>query len=144
MEAPDALQRESPDPLLVALGTAVARHRAGDPAGAVAICHDVLRQSPGHPEALYQLGTFALQAGRPAEAVEWLSAAVRAKGTVAAFHSNLGMALQHLGWAGAAVAAHRVAVGLEPNDAPGHYNLGSALRAAGQVEEAVACYHRSL
>ncbi len=67
-------------------------------------------------------------AGRHAEAVEVLTAALRLRPDYAEGHANLGVALEHLGQLAEAEAAHREAIRLRPGFAEAHCNLGNVLR----------------
>ena len=65
--------------------------------------------------------------------------AIRCKGNVALFHSNLGEAYRTLGRTLEAVACYHRALQLKPDFAAVHDNLGIALRGQGKLDEAVAC-----
>ncbi|HVI05395.1 MAG TPA: tetratricopeptide repeat protein [Sphingomicrobium sp.] len=58
--------------------------------------------------------------------------------------TNLGNALTHLKYLKSAVACHRRAIALRPNDVPLHQNLGVSLAEAGQNGEAVLSFSRAL
>jgi arylsulfatase A-like enzyme/Tfp pilus assembly protein PilF len=54
----------------------LARHRAGDVAGALALCEDVVRRRPGMPSALLQLALLRRKAGQLGPAIAALEQAV--------------------------------------------------------------------
>ncbi len=125
------------------LAAALAHHQAGRLAQAAAGYQAVLDTLPDHPDALHLLGVVYLQAGHPAEAEPLIRAAIRADGTVADYHDNLGSALRALNRAGEAAEAHRKAVRLRPAFAQAHYNLGNALDTLGRLEEAADAYRQA-
>ena len=53
---------------------------------------------------------------------------------MAAYHGNLGVALQALGQIEEAAASLKRSVDLDPTYLDGHYNLGAALQALGRHE----------
>jgi tetratricopeptide (TPR) repeat protein len=59
-------------------------------------------------------------------------------------HRNLGNALRTAGRPAEAVAAHRRALEINPEDPHSHNDLGAALRDLGQIDAAVAEYRRAL
>jgi len=92
--------------------------------------------APDRPETRYDRGLVELVAGRPAEAVGWLEAAVELAPDRPPFHCNLGQALLGAGRRADAIAAFRRALELAPDYEVARFNLGSALLAGGDVEAA--------
>jgi len=127
-----------------ALQQAAAALQRGDGAQAERICRQVLTERPGQFEALYLLGIAAGQAGRTAEALDWMSRAVQAQPRHADAQFNLGVALGELGRHEEAIAAYGRALALEPARADAHYNCGVALDALQRVDEALAAYERAI
>jgi tetratricopeptide (TPR) repeat protein len=58
--------------------TVLARHRAGDVAGALALCEEVVRRRPGMPSALLQLALLRRKAGQLTPAIAALEQALAA------------------------------------------------------------------
>ena len=126
------------------LKQAHARLRAGDAAGARALCEQVLKRAPGNPEALSLLGSAHLMNGHPAAALAPLQQAVSAE-------SGGGMALEHLGLAHLmlgqftkAESALRRAASLPGAPASVEMRLGAALLHQHKHDEAVRVLRRAL
>ena len=119
------------------LAAALAHHRAGRLAEAEALYRRVLRQKPGHADALHLLGVLHAQAGRLDDALPLLAKAARRAPRNAGFLNDLANALKGAGRLDEAIAAYRRAAALDRRDADIRCNLGQALRAAGQPGEAV-------
>lgn len=111
------------------------RHRAGDPAGALALYRRCLEAWPGRPELLAAAAMAAAQAGRLEEAEVHARASQRhapdARGAVL-----LGRVLLQRGAAGEAAQWFRRATGDPRLGADAAFHLGQALRQAGAPEEA--------
>jgi tetratricopeptide (TPR) repeat protein/ADP-heptose:LPS heptosyltransferase len=120
------------------LAMAVSHHQQGRLADAEAAYRAVLTAAPGQGDALNLLGVLCLQTGRPAEALEHLTAAVDAHADAADFHDNRGSALAALGRVGEAATAHLRAVRLRPDFTTARFNLANALSAAGMPAPAGA------
>ena len=76
---------------------ALQHHQAGRLSDAEALYREVLRSEPRHADSLHLLGVIAHQVGRNDLAVEMIGKAIKINGKVAAYHSNLGIALKDLG-----------------------------------------------
>jgi tetratricopeptide (TPR) repeat protein len=86
------------------------------------------------------LGTALSDAGRTAEALPHLEAAVRARPRFALALYNLGNVYQGLARPGDAAAAYRAALAARPGYAEAANNLGNVLSTLGRRAEAVAAY----
>jgi Flp pilus assembly protein TadD len=73
--------------------------------------------------SMNNLGLLYLDGGFPADALPWLAKAVETKDNVAAFHNNLGMALEHSGRFVAAATAYKGALEADPNYGKAKQNL---------------------
>ncbi len=115
---------------------ALARHRAGDAAGASAQCRAVLAREP-HPVALHVLGVIALEQRQPAEALALLRQAATLRPRDSDTRLALANALAANGEHEAAVEAYRSVL----LDQPGHpgalANLSQSLRARGETQAAL-------
>lgn len=119
------------------LAAALAHHRAGRRVEAEALYRRVLRQRPGHADALHLLGVLHAQAGRLDDALPLLAKAARRAPRNAGFLNDFANALKSAGRLDEATAAYRRAAALDRHNADIRCNLGQALRAAGRPSEAV-------
>ena len=121
---------------------AVAHHRAGRLKLAEVAYRKILAREPDHANAIHGLGTIALQAGQPEQAVRLISQAISIRPASMAFHSNLGMAHQALKQYVLAETAFHRASELAPNIAGIYFNLGNCLKEQSKLVEAVSCYQK--
>ena len=126
------------------LEAALAHHRAGRLPAAAALYRQVLRDTPGHADALHLLGVLHAQAGRFGEALPLLAKAARRAPRNAAFLNDLSNALKGLDRLDGAIAAYRRAAALDRRNPDIRYNLGHTLRAAGRPAEAVEWFRKAL
>ncbi|MBL6456538.1 tetratricopeptide repeat protein [Belnapia sp. T6] len=126
-----------PDPVAL-LQDGAARHARGDLAGAERLYRQVLRHSPGEPNAHNLLGVLARQRGDVAGALRHTERALAAGPEVPAFLANRGAALAEAGRLPEAVAALRAALARRPEDPVTLRNLGQALCALGDPGAALA------
>jgi tetratricopeptide (TPR) repeat protein len=122
----------------------LALHQQGKLADAARLYGEVLQQQPNHFDALHLLGVIAAQNKKTELAVELITKAIRLNATVAAAHSNLGIALLHLKRPAEALASYDTAIALKPDFAEAHYNRGIALRDLKRSEEALASYDTAI
>jgi hypothetical protein len=90
--------------------------------------------------SLHRQGVQAHQAGRWAEAVERIRAAIAIRDDAPAWHFNLALALHELDRYEETAGATRAALRLAPDFAPAHYMLGLALKDLGRLDDAIAAY----
>jgi Tfp pilus assembly protein PilF len=126
------------------LQQAVSLHQQGLWPQAQSLYEDLLRQHPGHFDALHLLGVIALQVGNPRRAAELISQAIAIHPGNPAFHSNLGNARRELGQLDAALASFDQAIAQKPDFAEAHSNRGNVLLALGQPDAARASYEKAL
>src|SRR4051794_19705278 len=88
---------------------------AGRLAEAESIYRQILAKAPRDSDALHFLGVIAHQAGRHESAVDLISQAIAANPSIAAYYTNLSVALKESGQLDAAIAAARNAVFLNPH-----------------------------
>ncbi|WP_188260255.1 tetratricopeptide repeat protein [Azospirillum tabaci] len=130
----------APLPPEALLANAVALHRTGNLAGAEPLYRALVERQPGHPDALHLLGVLRSQAGDPAEGAALIAEAIARRGNVAAYHSNLALALKALGRFDDAEAALRSAITLAPGAGGPLVALGGVRRAGGRPAAALAVY----
>ena len=122
---------------------AMALHRAGDLAGAGATYQAILAAHSADPDAMHLLGVIADAQGDPARAIDLIGQALQIRDSPR-FHSNLGMALGHLGRHHEAVVAYNRALQIRPAYPEALNNLGTSLEALGRPTEAAAAFRRAL
>ena len=120
------------------------RHRAGDPADALALYARALEAAPADADALHLAGMALRALGRRDEALDHLARACAAAPGVAVFHANRAAALLDAGRPEDAREAAARATTLDPSHAPGWINLAAALAAARADDAAEAAYARAL
>lgn len=96
------------------------------------------------PDALHILGVVRLRSGEPAAAEAALRRAIERDATVAAYHNDLGNALQDRGKLDEAIACYRRALRLSPGFAEAWNDLGTARYAKGELEAALECYRQAV
>jgi predicted O-linked N-acetylglucosamine transferase (SPINDLY family) len=123
---------------------ALALHRNGQIARALALYGQVLQIQPAHFDALHLSGIIAVQGKDPAKAVEFIGRAIAVNPRHAAAYYNQGVALQALGRLVDAENSYGRAVALQPDYANAHYNRGVVLQGLEQYQAALACYDQTL
>ncbi|KAK3853269.1 hypothetical protein Pcinc_040184, partial [Petrolisthes cinctipes] len=108
----------------------------------------VLRESPGHQEALYHLSLLYAATNRTGEA---LAAATEAAGacrepgdTCATLHAHHADLLHTRSFTHQAVTSYQLAVRMEPHLSRAHLNLGAIYHTQGEYELAWEHYHTAL
>jgi predicted TPR repeat methyltransferase len=122
----------------------IARHRAGDHAGAEGGYREHLRRFPGDASALHFLGLLRNQQGRNNEGIALILAALEADPRYVDAWSNLGIIYYEAGDLERAEKCCRKAIELAPEFANAWANLALALRARDLLEEAVQALGRAL
>ena len=125
-------------------GKALQHHQNGRLAEAEALYRRILAADSRHADALHLLGLIGHQVGRNDVAVDLIGKAIDVNGTVAAYHSNRGIALKDLGRIDDALASYDAALGIRPDFAQALYNRGIALKDLGRIDDALASYDAAL
>lgn len=118
--------------------------RLGRLSEAEAICRQLLRETPGDPQAIYLLGVIALDAGQPGIALAFLRKARAARPDDPAIHEQVGAALFSRMAYQDSITSYEEALRLDPRRVRAWNGIASALLAQGLVEEAVAAYRRAV
>lgn len=119
------------------LHVAIADHRAGRIADAIAGYEAVLAHAPAQFDALHLLGVIALHAGDAPRAIDLLSRAVAAQPDAWPAWCQLGRAHAAAGSDGAAESSFLRAIELAPDDADARDAYGFLLFGQGRLAEAV-------
>jgi predicted O-linked N-acetylglucosamine transferase (SPINDLY family) len=111
---------------------------------AVELYQDLLREQPGHVEALANLGLSLQKLQRHEEAVVHLRQAIVLRPGHANSHLNLGLTYQSLGRDQEAKASYQAALALEPGHLQANFNLAKWWQDAFDFEEASRAYQATL
>jgi len=123
---------------------AVGSFREGHLDKAMRLCGAILEYRSEDSEALNLLGLIHLQRRRPAEALGFLSRALKADPTSVDAMSNLALALHAAGRFEEAIAHYRNALMLAPRHPEILYNLGNAFLELDRIDESLASYDEAL
>ncbi|MFO0847452.1 MAG: tetratricopeptide repeat protein [Gemmataceae bacterium] len=123
-----------------AFAAAVAKHQAGDDAGAEQAYRAVLTADPAHAPSLCNLGVLLVKAGKPDEAAACYRQALAAHPGYPDAHFNLGNLYRRAGHFPAAADHYRACLAANPGHSSAAYNLGLALSAAGDLAGATDQY----
>ena len=126
------------------LQRAAGQFQQGDFHSVLAICDEVARIAPGHPEVPHMRGMALGRLSRVEEAIAAFEAAIRIHPHPHAVLSNLGNALRNNGRNEEAIDAYQKAVRRAPDFLNGWFNLGIALRDGGRLEDAEAAFRQGL
>ncbi|MEQ8508755.1 MAG: tetratricopeptide repeat protein [Rhodospirillaceae bacterium] len=126
------------------LSAAIQQHTAGNLSQAKDLYRAILTQNPRHAEAIFRLGTIALQVEQYEKAEDFISKAIKIGPASAAMFINLGAALRNLKKYDNAIKAYKKALRFGTNDVDAHYNAGRALQDAERYDEAQERYTKAL
>ena len=126
------------------LQQAMAHHRSGRLADAERLYREILRDSPGHPDALHLLGLVAAQAGAYDDALGLIEAAIRSNAGVSAYHGSLGDLAVRAGCMDRAETAYRSALCIDPRLYGALSSLGNLSTSRRRFDEAGRYYMRAL
>lgn len=122
------------------LARAAELYRAGRRRECEALLQRVLAADPESADALFYLGSLAVDAGRLGRALQLLGQAVARRPLEAAFHAALGNALARAERPADALASFHAALALQPGTHDLQFNIGHAYRALGRHAEALAAF----
>jgi Tfp pilus assembly protein PilF len=123
---------------------ALALYQAGHLTEAEQLCLQILRAHKRHFGALHLLGVIRHQQGRNDEALDALSAALKAQSNSASARANRGLVLMALGRHKEALADFDRALAIQPDCVEALTNRGNALHGLDRLEDAVASFDRAL
>ncbi len=122
---------------------ALARHRAGDSAGARRAYADVLARDPDHVDALHMAGLLHHQSGEHLEALRLLDAACAGAPSSAAILANRAGVQLALGRHAPAETDARAALAADPASFGAAFNLGLALLGLDRLNAAAVAFARA-
>jgi FkbM family methyltransferase len=143
-DTPGKVNAVPPTPVDQELPHVVARHEAGDVAGARIGYRKMLRQHPRNCELLNMLSIAEMQLGNVGMAVEYSLQAVENNPTEARYQNTLGTCLWMAGQTDDAIDTLRRAIRVNPSLCEAHANLGEILEMKGERTEAADCYERAI
>ncbi|MEX2495285.1 MAG: tetratricopeptide repeat protein, partial [Woeseia sp.] len=126
------------------LRQAVALHRSGDLAGALACYGRFVEQNPQHPTALQLLGLLHSQRGEYEQAISYMRESLRLFPQQAEVANNLGNAFSRSGKADEAAESYSAATRIYPRYLDAWRNLGLCQLERHRIGEAVTCFQRCL
>jgi tetratricopeptide (TPR) repeat protein len=126
--------------LVLAGEIAFRRHRDDE---AERLFDQALTLRPGAPEAHYGLSTIRLARGEAETALRHAQFAARGL-NAARMHAQIGLCTLELGNVDAASRSFKLAVKLDPHDAPSWCNLGISYYGSGRPKRARECFLRAL
>jgi protein O-mannosyl-transferase len=112
--------------------------RRGEPARAVGLLREAVRQAPDMPLVRGHLGAALYSQGRLDEAIAEYREAIRRNPADANSHNNLGVAYRDQQRLADAVAAFEAAIRINPRYADPHVNLGALRLDTGRLDDAAA------
>jgi tetratricopeptide (TPR) repeat protein len=129
--------------MLAALGGLTWRHSRAY-ADLETFARTTLARNPDCWVAHDHLGVVLASQGKPGEAIDQYSQALRVNPKYALGHYNLGCALASQGRLNEAIQQYDQAVQLQPDFTQAHYNLGCTLASQGRFVEAIEQYQQAL
>ena len=126
------------------LRSATGHLQAGHAADTDRVASEILRVSPGHPEALHLKGLAARAWGDLDTAAEYVLQAVRADPGNPGYHANMGVLFGEMGRPAEALRAFQQASRLDPENPQLHYNAGNQYLALGEWAAARDTFERAL
>jgi len=126
------------------LKDAFALHSQGKFAEAERAYAEILRQQPGHFQALYLSGVLALQRGHTMRGMELLQESLKREPRQPLAHRDLGNALQQMQRFAEALASYDKSLALKPDQSDLYNNRGIALTSLGRFDEALESYGRAI
>jgi protein O-GlcNAc transferase len=127
-----------------AFAQAVELHKRGRINDAEALYAQILAARPDHIDALEMMGLIMLAKGRPAEALQLVSTAMRIRSPSPKILLNHGLILNALKRHEEALASFDQALKLKSKFAEAHNNRGAVLAALGRAEEALESYRKAV
>jgi Flp pilus assembly protein TadD len=126
------------------LARAAELYRAGQRREPEALLKQILADDPDSADALFYLGSLALDAGRVGRALDLLQRAAARRPLEAAFHAAHGNALARAGRPAQALERFQSALSLQPDLHELQVNVGQAMRALGRHDDALAAFEQLL
>jgi len=127
------------------LAAAVQQHQAGQLAEAKDLYRAILTQNPKNAEAIFRLGTMALQLEQYEKAADFIEQSIKLHTNPRApLYINYGAALRNLERYDEAIEAYDRAIRLDDKRADAYFNKGRALQALGRLDDAASAYETAI
>jgi arylsulfatase A-like enzyme/Tfp pilus assembly protein PilF len=134
--------KDRPDMMAASRHLAFDQWRAGAVPAAVDTLRAALRAGPATPGAQIQLGTYLMESGRAAEAIELLRVAAAAEPSLDAWNA-LGIAYARGGRATDALATFDRSLAIDPGNAMTFENIGTVHLEAGRLADAKRAFEHA-
>ena len=128
----------------VSIHEGLAKHQAGDFAGAAKAYASVATGTPEYAQAVYLSGIAAQDMGDHPRAIAFLEQAQQLSPKQALIPFQLALSHNVLGTLTQALTCYRQALALDPQYVQALCNLGNLLKRTGDFAEAIHCYRRAL
>ena len=126
------------------LTAAVRHHQAGELHQAKELYRAILTQNPRHAEAIFRLGTMALQLEQYEKAADFICQAIKIGKPTVPMYINHGAALRHLEKYDEAIQSYDRAIRMDKSRADAFFNKGRALQATSQWDKAKQAYETAI
>jgi tetratricopeptide (TPR) repeat protein len=126
------------------LAIADAQRKAGRLREADALCGQLVKVKPGHPDVLHLRALIAHDGGDEETAIDFMEQAVAANGNVAHLHWNLAEMCRRAGRLDEALAASRRALALQPQSPRALNTFGTTLCSRKEYREATVHLERAI
>lgn len=110
------------------MSEAIKQHRNGFFKEAKDLYRSILTQNPRNADAIFRLGTMALQFQQYDKAVSYINQAIILSPKISSMYINLGAAYIQLNQHEEAILAYDKALNLDPNNSNAYFNKGRALQ----------------
>ena len=134
--------KDRPDMMAASRHLAFDHWRVGALPAAIDTLRAALRAGPPTPGAQIQLGTYLMESGRAAEAIDLLRVAAAAEPSLDAWNA-LGIAYARAGRATDALATFARSLAIDPGNAMTYENIGTVHLEAGRLADAQRAFERA-
>ena len=126
------------------LSHATSLHQQGDLKGAEIAYKQVLKDRPGHPDALHFLGLIYAQQNQFEPAISFFERAIKERPLNPVFQNNLGETYKRKGDSQNALKYFEKATKTDPNFAQGYFNQATIWRSLGDFSKTAELYEKAV